>query len=77
MTFQGKAAFPIIITDGAEEYLRSPDSLSSFKTGVIILDKSSGHGAQEIKIHYRFDIAVTTAVADSMKYGNMIVSCKK
>ena len=31
-------------------------------------DKSSGHRTQEIEIHYRFDIAVTTAVADSMKY---------
>ena len=31
-------------------------------------DKSSGHRTQEIEIHYRFDVAVTTAVADSMKY---------
>lgn len=31
-------------------------------------DKSSGHRTQEIEIHYRFNIAVTTAVADSMKY---------
>ncbi len=31
-------------------------------------DKSSGHRTQEIEIHYRFDIAITTAVADSMKY---------
>ncbi len=31
-------------------------------------DKSSGHSTQEIEIHYRFDVAVTTAVADSMKY---------
>ena len=30
-------------------------------------DKSSGHRTQEIEIHYRFDIAITTAVADSMK----------
>ncbi len=32
-------------------------------------DKSSGHRTQEIEIHYRFNVAVTTAVADSMKYG--------
>ena len=31
-------------------------------------DKSSGHRTQEIGIHYRFDVAVATAVADSMKY---------
>jgi len=31
-------------------------------------DKSSGHRTQEIEIHYRFDVAITTAVADSMKY---------
>ncbi len=31
-------------------------------------DKSSGHRPQEIEIHYRFNVAVTTAVADSMKY---------
>ena len=32
-------------------------------------DKSSGHRTQQIDIYYRFDIAVSTAVADSMKYG--------
>jgi DNA invertase Pin-like site-specific DNA recombinase len=31
-------------------------------------DKSSGHRTQQIETHYRFDVAVTTAVADSMKY---------
>lgn len=31
-------------------------------------DKSGGHRTQEIEIHYRFDVAVATAVADSMKY---------
>ena len=31
-------------------------------------DKSSGHRTQKIEIHYRFNVAVTTAVADSMKY---------
>ena len=31
-------------------------------------DKSSGHRTQEVEIHYRFNVAVTTAVADSMKY---------
>ena len=31
-------------------------------------DKSSGHRTQQIDIYYRFDVAVSTAVADSMKY---------
>ena len=31
-------------------------------------DKSSGHRTQQIEIHYRFDVAITTAVDDSMKY---------
>lgn len=31
-------------------------------------DKSSGHRIQQIDIYYRFDVAVSTAVADSMKY---------
>lgn len=31
-------------------------------------DKSSGHRTQQIEIHYRFDVAVATAIADSMKY---------
>lgn len=31
-------------------------------------DKSSGYRTQEIEIYYRFNVAVATAVADSMKY---------
>ena len=31
-------------------------------------DKSSGHRTQQIDIYYRFDVAVASAVADSMKY---------
>ena len=31
-------------------------------------DKSSGHRTQQIDIYYRFDVAVSTAVAVSMKY---------
>ena len=31
-------------------------------------NKSSGHRTQQIDIYYRFDVAVSTAVADSMKY---------
>ena len=31
-------------------------------------DKSDGHRTQQIEIHFRFNVAVTTAVADSMKY---------
>ena len=31
-------------------------------------NKSSGRRTQHIEIHYRFNVAVMTAVADSMKY---------
>ena len=31
-------------------------------------DKSSGHRTQQIDIYYRFDVAVSTVVADTMKY---------
>ncbi len=31
-------------------------------------NKSSGHRTQQIEIHYRFNVAVTTAVADSKNY---------
>ncbi len=31
-------------------------------------DKSNGHRTQQMDIYYRFDVAVSTAVADSMKY---------
>ncbi len=31
-------------------------------------DKSSGHRTQEIEIHFRFDGAVATAIADSREY---------
>ncbi|MCI7804249.1 MAG: recombinase family protein [Oscillospiraceae bacterium] len=31
-------------------------------------DKSSGHRTQQIDIYYRFDVAVSTAIADSRKY---------
>ena len=31
-------------------------------------DKSSGHRTQQIDIYYRFKAAVSTAVADSIKY---------
>lgn len=31
-------------------------------------EKSSSHRTQQIDIYYRLDVAVSTAVADSMKY---------
>ena len=31
-------------------------------------EKSDGHRTQQIDIYYRFDVAVSTAVADSIKY---------
>ena len=39
------------------------------KIVIHVLDKSSGHRTQEIEIHFRFNVAVTTAVAGRMKYG--------
>ncbi|MBR1823352.1 MAG: DUF4368 domain-containing protein, partial [Ruminococcus sp.] len=38
------------------------------KIAVHAPDKSSGHRTQQIDIYFRFDVAVATAVADSMKY---------
>lgn len=38
-------------------------------------DKSSGHRTQQIDIYYRFDVAVSTAVADSMKYDKKEKGC--
>lgn len=32
-------------------------------------DKSSGHREQQIDIYYRFNIAVSTAIADRREYG--------
>ena len=31
-------------------------------------DKSDGHRTQQIEIHFRFDVAVATAIADSREY---------
>ena len=31
-------------------------------------DKSSGHRTQDIEIHFRFDVAVATAISDSREY---------
>lgn len=31
-------------------------------------DKSSGHRTQEIEIHYRFDVTVTTAVVENTNH---------
>jgi len=31
-------------------------------------DKSGGHRTQQIEIHFRFDVAVDTVIADSKEY---------
>ncbi|WP_302839819.1 MULTISPECIES: DUF4368 domain-containing protein [Ruminococcus] len=31
-------------------------------------EKSDGHRTQQIEIHFRFDVAVATAIADSREY---------
>jgi hypothetical protein len=48
----------------------TPEILREFVDRIIVHapDKSSGHRTQQIDIYYRFDVAVSTAVADSMKY---------
>ena len=48
----------------------TPEILHEFVDRIIVHapDKSSGHRTQQIDIYYRFDVAVSTAVADSMKY---------
>lgn len=38
------------------------------KIAVHVPDKSSGHRTQVIEIHWRFNVAVTTTVADSREY---------
>lgn len=38
------------------------------KTVVYAPDKSSGHRVQQIDIYYRFNIAVSTAIADQREY---------
>ncbi len=35
---------------------------------VHVPDKRSGHRTQQIDIYYRFDVAVSTVIADSTKY---------
>ena len=34
-------------------------------------EKSDGHRIQQIEIHFRFDVAVATAIADSREYDKM------
>ncbi|MGN0575798.1 MAG: recombinase family protein [Ruminococcus sp.] len=48
----------------------TPEIMHEFIEKIVVYapDKSSGHRTQQIDIYYRFDVAVTTAVADSMKY---------
>jgi len=38
-------------------------------------DKSSGHRTQQIEIHYRFNVAVSVAVADRSRYGKKKKGC--
>ena len=38
------------------------------KTVVYATDNSSGHRTQQIEIHFRFDVAITTATANRKEY---------
>ena len=48
----------------------TPEIMHEFIEKIVVYapDKSSGHRTQQIDIHFRFNVAVTTAVADSMVY---------
>lgn len=48
----------------------TPEIMHEFIEKIVVYapDKSSGHRTQQIDIHFRFNVAVATAVADSMVY---------
>ena len=48
----------------------TPEIMHEFIEKIVVHapDKSSGHRTQQIDIHFRFNVAVATAVADSMVY---------
>ncbi|MBQ7008842.1 MAG: DUF4368 domain-containing protein [Ruminococcus sp.] len=48
----------------------TPEIMHEFIEKIVVYspDKSSGHRTQQIDIHFRFNVAVATAVADSMIY---------
>ena len=48
----------------------TPEIMHEFIEKIVVYapDKSSGHRTQQIDIHFRFKVAVATAVADSMVY---------
>ena len=48
----------------------TPEIMHEFVEKIVVHapDKSSGHRTQQIDIHFRFNVAVATAVADSMVY---------
>lgn len=56
------------LRDSASEH--TPEIIHELIEKIVVHapDKSSGHRTQQIDIYYRFDVAVSTAVADSMKY---------
>ena len=71
-TAEQKSADVTAFIKAVQQYERITELTPEFKLIEKIVvhapDKSSGHRTQEIEIHYRFNVAVTTAVADSMKY---------
>lgn len=48
----------------------TPEIMHEFIEKIVVYapDKSSGHRTQQIDIHFRFNVAIATAVADSMVY---------
>ena len=48
----------------------TPEIMHEFVEKIVVYapDKSSGHRTQQIDIHFRFNVAIATAVADSMVY---------
>lgn len=64
------AQFIGIVRKYAEIPKLTPEIMHEFIEKIVVYapDKSSGHRTQQIDIHFRFNVAVATAVADSMVY---------
>mgnify|MGYP003290322462 CR=1 FL=1 len=60
----------IAINDNVDTLRSENEMMHEFIEKIVVHapDKSSGHRTQQIDIHFRFNVAVATAVADSMVY---------
>lgn len=64
------AQFIGIVRKYSEILKLTPEIMHEFIEKIVVYapDKSSGHRTQQIDIHFRFNVAIATAVADSMVY---------